>query len=1052
MSTEALPIQQLSRTIVDDLVDKLKLDSSSSVSNIITKELQSLSSSIKGLVSKPEVKKEANNTVELLSTKPVAKTPVKEEPQANQNSLFEMFEGPLSNINKLLSNVNSKKEEPKVKSAPLENISFPSIIEKSFEKLTKFLSKSEINQQNFLKNIDKPKLEIEEPVKETKEIAVSQKNNKENTNIPNILNSSFEKFSKFIGKTITEANNKLAGKQEKLDQVPSALPVTEPTKQTVVPEKTTKESVIPKILEASFEKFNKIIGKSILDANIKLATGSQNKPTITPTASVEPATDGGEKSELEKTEKPKEVIITGFGPEGKKVFDGLPKIIEGPFKELLSGTKEGFKSMGEKLSNLKQDFTDKGLVGMLLDKVGMDKLGPLLPVIAGATAILGGLAALVAAFQTDDETKGTLSAVGKAGIKGGLFLLMKKGVGMALKIGLKRIPIIGSIISYGLAYQRFTNGETIAGVIELVSGTVGLIDLVAPGVGSALSLGVDVLQAVLDAKTGGASPEADAKKGALLLDWAKTIGKKIEENFKYVPILGPAYELGKAIGSGNIAEAIKQLIYMFPPFQWIGLLIGDQKVTAGIQKGVTAVGNVFDKVGKWINENVVKIPFIGPAIKGIQHLINGEWKEGLELLPGGKMVYDFFTSNSKIQEAIQTGAPIIEKLKKWFMENAYDLPYIGPAIKGIQLLNDGEIISGLEQLVQVIPGMTSILAFFGNESAIKNQQNAAAAFSKFDWSVITNWIKNKGQDLPVIGPMLRAAAAFKTEGGFLEGLKQLAYIFPGFEILGAMLGDKKTGTIAQDAGNIIKPLVENIGKKIADFFSNIFDSVIGKLTSIIPDFVKDFSVSGVLDKAKGLLGFGEKEPEPPKPARESRIPSTDPAAPAKGGMTHLPAGPEETSKIKPTGKGGGNIKSSGATAGVLGDAAIDPEGGLMVSSPKLGSLYQLHKKDSIVAAPMVESKQPSSGNTFGKAEIILERIAGNTGGTAQNISNLIAGFNNLAKALERTLGETAKIPLVVNTNSNQGSSALPTSFYANAGNGDTGNFRAFVEGARALPA
>ena len=328
MSTEALPIQQLSRTIVDDLVDKLKLDSSSSVSNIITKELQSLSSSIKGLISKPEVKKETKNTVELPSSKPIVKTPAKEEPQANQNSLFEMFEGPLSNINKLLSNLNSKKEEPKAKPAPLENVSFPNIVEKSFEKLTKFLSKSEVNQQNLLKNIDKPKLEVKEPTKETKELVVPEKATKD-TNVPGILDSSFEKFSKFIGKTIAEANSKLAGKLEKPEQTPSALPVPEPVKQTVTPEKTTKESVIPKILEASFEKFNKIIGKSILDANIKLATGSQNKPNITSTAPTEPATDRGEKSELEKVDKPQEVIITGFGVEGKKVFDGLPKIIEG---------------------------------------------------------------------------------------------------------------------------------------------------------------------------------------------------------------------------------------------------------------------------------------------------------------------------------------------------------------------------------------------------------------------------------------------------------------------------------------------------------------------------------------------------------------------------------------------------------------------------------------------------------------------------------------------------------------------------------------------------
>ena len=125
---------------------------------------------------------------------------------------------------------------------------------------------------------------------------------------------------------------------------------------------------------------------------------------------------------------------------------------------------------------------------------------------------------------------------------------------------------------------------------------------------------------------------------------------------------------------------------------------------------------------------------------------------------------------------------------------------------------------------------------------------------------------------------------------------------------------------------------------------------------------------------------------------------------------------------------------------------------------KIEMMHKLYKQENNVAeiAPKTESKTVSnsfvSNNNSGKSEMFLEKIAGNTGGTAQNISNLIAGFNNLAKALERTLGETAKIPLVVNTNNEQNSSALPTSFYANAGNGDIGDFRTFVEGARALPA
>jgi hypothetical protein len=129
---------------------------------------------------------------------------------------------------------------------------------------------------------------------------------------------------------------------------------------------------------------------------------------------------------------------------------------------------------------------------------------------------------------------------------------------------------------------------------------------------------------------------------------------------------------------------------------------------------------------------------------------------------------------------------------------------------------------------------------------------------------------------------------------------------------------------------------------------------------------------------------------------------------------------------------------------------------VLAPSAKMEVLREFYKQENkVVAAPSTEIKTTptsASGSNSNKTEGILERIANNTGGTTQNISNLIAGFNNLAKALERTLGESAKIPLVVNTSNGENSQSLPTSFYANAGNSSIGSFRTFVEGARSLPA
>ena len=86
--------------------------------------------------------------------------------------------------------------------------------------------------------------------------------------------------------------------------------------------------------------------------------------------------------------------------------------------------------------------------------------------------------------------------------------------------------------------------------------------------------------------------------------------------------------------------------------------------------------------------------------------------------------------------------------------------------------------------------------------------------------------------------------------------------------------------------------------------------------------------------------------------------------------------------------------------------------------------------------------------------MILEKIANNTGTTNQNISNLITGFNNLARALTNA-GMIEKAPVVVNNvagNQGQQPSKPTSSQYANMGNSDILNFRSGNEAARFQPA
>lgn len=270
---------------------------------------------------------------------------------------------------------------------------------------------------------------------------------------------------------------------------------------------------------------------------------------------------------------------------------------------LLGGiTEQGYKNLQEKLpSILKKLFFKQTVKESMPSKDIMSILG-------GAGLILGGLAALVGAFMTQGPMKGTLELIGKVGLKGGLVLLAKKLFGATLKTVLKRIPIIGTLISYGFAIQRFMNGDTIGGIIDLVSGTVQLLDLVVPGLGSVLSLGVDILQAVLDVKAGGSDAKASAKKGTILLDWTKSLGSLLYKGIKYVPVIGPLIQSVEDMMNGKWLDATHNLIRAIPG---VGVILDvlnwftEGQTTKINKSGLTNVGNKITEWVNWLRESII---------------------------------------------------------------------------------------------------------------------------------------------------------------------------------------------------------------------------------------------------------------------------------------------------------------------------------------------------------------------------------------------------------------------------------------------------------------
>ena len=248
-------------------------------------------------------------------------------------------------------------------------------------------------------------------------------------------------------------------------------------------------------------------------------------------------------------------------------------------------------------------------------------LGFIKKLIGPALLVLGGIAALVTGLMSDGPLKGFLNILAKGGIIGGIKLFaatagksLKKfgklfakilpknlfknvitaAKGFLSKIGkfllgpftklagkggakalfgtifklfmkflkpvLKRIPGIGSLISWGFAISRFKNGDLVGGLIDVASGIATLF----PGIGTGISIGLDVLNAFLDAKKGkeedGVKPEG--APGGIGAFFGK-IKDKILNNFPIKNLMDFYKGVGKVF-KGDFKEGFKQMAFAIP--------------------------------------------------------------------------------------------------------------------------------------------------------------------------------------------------------------------------------------------------------------------------------------------------------------------------------------------------------------------------------------------------------------------------------------------------------------------------------------------------------
>lgn len=186
----------------------------------------------------------------------------------------------------------------------------------------------------------------------------------------------------------------------------------------------------------------------------------------------------------------------------------------------------------------------KGFFDALLDMIGL----PLL-------ALTGGIMALLSAANIDfDYFEGLMNVVGKQGLAAGLKFALKPFARLfarGLRF-LKPIPLIGALVSFYFAYERFTRDdpEPIRGAIDLVSGLLNLAGPFTGGITTAMSFGLDILNAFLD-YTYGRGEEADMqiKEDAMKLfeQYGGKIWNMISPYLKHVPFIGSIFRFSAAM-------------------------------------------------------------------------------------------------------------------------------------------------------------------------------------------------------------------------------------------------------------------------------------------------------------------------------------------------------------------------------------------------------------------------------------------------------------------------------------------------------------------------
>lgn len=288
----------------------------------------------------------------------------------------------------------------------------------------------------------------------------------------------------------------------------------------------------------------------------------------------------------------------------KKLFNNsLVKSFIDPLKNILFNPATGFiASLGLAIASWFDDGPFKG-IKELIGKIGVQKFAKEgLEILTKKFAEWG--TKLLPAVGGELVEKGLGTA-----IKGGLSkvaLVIAKGLGKVLRF----VPFLGSIIDLGSGISRMISGDIIGGLIDFAAAAAGLLDLVFPGLGRALSIGISLINVYRDLSGGGskenAKSEANVNIKSFFSKATEWIADKIKQIFNYYfGKLGRGWE---SIKKGDYMRGIVTWASFSPGLFWLenvyDWLMGTPETVTQDGKKEPAQTGLLSKAWDWLKAKI----------------------------------------------------------------------------------------------------------------------------------------------------------------------------------------------------------------------------------------------------------------------------------------------------------------------------------------------------------------------------------------------------------------------------------------------------------------